>query len=533
MRRKFLYHLYLVLLLFAFSNRTEAQNWYNISWSYRKTITVNASKVGSGTHNNFPVLIQITDGDIKTKALSSGNDMLFTSSDGITKLNHEIESYSSSTGSLMAWVQIPSLSSSSNTVIYMYYGNSGAANQQNVTATWDASFRGVYHLNNVFTDATSNARNGTNSGTSSTTGKIANGRSFNGSSKITISGLMSNPINVTLSGWANLTTRDVTGSDLVSIGDYVCMNADDATNGYLGAFYDAGWGLTKSSPKINTAGTGWHYFVYTFTSGAQALYLDGVLKGSGAWSGAISYSTQGTNTIIGAHGNGSTNFDWVGTIDEVRVAGTARSAGWISTEYNNQSSPSTFFTVGSEATVPLPVTFVSVNAFEKNNGIDVRWDIAFEDGVQEYQVEKSTDGVAFIKVATIPAMGTVPRNQYSWFDQNIAEANYYRIRSVDFDGKTKLSTTAVATTYDQQREFTVFPNPVKNTGMRVRASNLEKGRYSLSLIDIQGRELNERIIHHDGGMMNETIEVKKLKKGMYYVRIQNERNVLVQMILVE
>jgi hypothetical protein len=69
--------------------------------------------------------------------------------------------------------------------------------------------------------------------------------------------------------------------------------------------------------------------------------------------------------------------------------------------------------------------------------------------------------------------------------------------------------------------------------MRVRASNLEKGRYSLSLIDIQGRELNERIIYHDGGMMNETIEVKKLKKGMYYVRIQNERNVLVQMILVE
>ena len=36
-----------------------------------------------------------------------------------------------------------------------------------------------------------------------------------------------------------------------------------------------------------------------------------------------------------------------GTIDEVRVSSTLRSAAWIQTEYNNQSSPATFYTVGS------------------------------------------------------------------------------------------------------------------------------------------------------------------------------------------
>jgi hypothetical protein len=37
----------------------------------------------------------------------------------------------------------------------------------------------------------------------------------------------------------------------------------------------------------------------------------------------------------------------------VRVSSTSRSAGWISTEYKNQSSPSTFVkTFGSEETVP-------------------------------------------------------------------------------------------------------------------------------------------------------------------------------------
>ena len=39
-----------------------------------------------------------------------------------------------------------------------------------------------------------------------------------------------------------------------------------------------------------------------------------------------------------------------GLIDEVRISQAARSDDWIKTEYNNQSSPSTFYSVGSEET---------------------------------------------------------------------------------------------------------------------------------------------------------------------------------------
>jgi hypothetical protein len=38
-----------------------------------------------------------------------------------------------------------------------------------------------------------------------------------------------------------------------------------------------------------------------------------------------------------------------GSFDEFRVSGTARSADWIKTEYNNQSG--TFYSVGSEELV--------------------------------------------------------------------------------------------------------------------------------------------------------------------------------------
>ncbi|HDO25293.1 MAG TPA: DUF2341 domain-containing protein, partial [Nitrospirae bacterium] len=78
--------------------------------------------------SDFPVLIKITNQNdpVFANAQSNGDDILFTSSDGTTRLDHEIEYYSSSaTKELDAWVRIPSLSSSSDTVIYMYYSNSG------------------------------------------------------------------------------------------------------------------------------------------------------------------------------------------------------------------------------------------------------------------------------------------------------------------------------------------------------------------------------------------------------------------------
>ena len=334
---------------------TCVQPWYDENWTYRKVITIDHTKVSNGPHSNFPMLVSITDTDLQSKALSNGNDIFFTTSTGI-QLNHEIEKYDNATGLLVAWVSIPSLPSDVNTEIYMYYGNAASSNQQNINDTWNTNYIGVWHLNTVFTDATSNGNNGTNTGTTTTTGMMAGGSNFDpsdGDDYITINGLMGSPTNVTLSGWGNLDSRDVTGSHLINIGDYTSINVDDVTDGYLGAYYNGGWGLTKSSPKLNPAGSGWHYFVYTFNDdlNTQVLYMDGLEVGSGAYANCISYSGQGTNTFIGKHGYGSSNFDFDGIIDEVRVSNSIRSAGWVLTEYNNQYSPSTFYTVGSEARI--------------------------------------------------------------------------------------------------------------------------------------------------------------------------------------
>ena len=86
-------------------------SWYNAAWLHRKAITLNSSQVAGGSDlSNYPLLYSETDTDLAAAAQSSGNDILFTASDGVTKLNHEIEAYTSSTGQLTAWVQVPTLS---------------------------------------------------------------------------------------------------------------------------------------------------------------------------------------------------------------------------------------------------------------------------------------------------------------------------------------------------------------------------------------------------------------------------------------
>jgi hypothetical protein len=100
--------------------------WYDTTWSNRKAITIDHTKVlGSSSLSDFPMLFSLTDANLRTvpnggaTGKNDGTDLLFTSSDGMTRLDHELESYNPGTGNVIAWVRIPTLSNTTDTVIYL------------------------------------------------------------------------------------------------------------------------------------------------------------------------------------------------------------------------------------------------------------------------------------------------------------------------------------------------------------------------------------------------------------------------------
>ncbi len=146
---------------FSFTTFTPSTGqWWNLNWTNRKFITVNHTKITANLVN-FPVLITLpSDANLAAHAQSDGDDIVFTDDHG-NKLNHEIELYQSATGRLVAWVNVPSLSSLTDTKLYLYYGNSASGNQQNPHGTWNSDYLMVHHMEetgNIY-DSTSHGFN--------------------------------------------------------------------------------------------------------------------------------------------------------------------------------------------------------------------------------------------------------------------------------------------------------------------------------------------------------------------------------------
>ena len=131
----------------SLNDSAKAADWYDADWGFRKKITIDHTKVDADL-TDFPVLINYDEeGDLKAYAQADGDDILFTASDGITKLSHQIENYDSTDGSLRAWIKAPTLSSTTNTEFYIYYGNASATDQQNITDVWSNDYAGVWLMN--------------------------------------------------------------------------------------------------------------------------------------------------------------------------------------------------------------------------------------------------------------------------------------------------------------------------------------------------------------------------------------------------
>lgn len=359
-----------------------APNWFasgSLDWTHRKKITINSKKVSGGSNlTNFPVLFSVIDSTLATtanggKTASGSGEFVFTSSDGTTVLPHEIERYSATTGEFIGWVNVTTLSATNDTNLYVYYGGpaAGTKTNQRKTAVWDSNYKGVWHLPNGSTltalDSTSNGNNGTLTNTpTATTGPLDGAASFASASLEfinigNVSSLNAGTSDVSVSAW--IKTGPLTAIVAIAGKGHVGGDVNNLGYGSLISFVSPNVG--KFRYQILNVGTStvtgstnvltdnaWYYVVGTTdrdSSTGHKAYVDGKLNGIAdptALNGVNLTSTLRA-MIAARDNNAGINYYFNGSIDEVRISiGIARSAGWITTEYNNQFSPSTFYTLG-------------------------------------------------------------------------------------------------------------------------------------------------------------------------------------------
>ena len=138
-------------------------------WPYKKKLTVSKTNVDSNL-SNFPLYVKVrADSDLGRDALSTGYDIRFTTSTGVL-LPYEREQYhvSSGSGSGDFWVKVPTVSTSSDTELYMYYGKRDATDGNESTNVWDSDFKGVWHLKETGTGTAGDYQDSTSNGNDST-----------------------------------------------------------------------------------------------------------------------------------------------------------------------------------------------------------------------------------------------------------------------------------------------------------------------------------------------------------------------------
>jgi len=336
------------------------------SWAYKKLITIDNTKV-SATLTDFPVLVSVTDVDLKDTdnggpIQQDGDDILFLKTDG-TKLSHEIEKYDGSTGQLVAWVKIPSLSSSTDTEIYLYYGNTSCSSQQDAANVWDSNFKGVWHLGEDMVDedttgthseSTSNNNDGTQHGNVEAAGQIGYGQEMDGTDDLINcgnDGSLRIRNEITLQAWVK------TAADPAKDDWYDCFGMNQAYDLYLGGESDTKAGLCswfildgaeKDGWLLGVADIdpgSWTHVVLTFDGTDIKGYVNGASDFTNNEPGTIDSVTN--DFLIGDYLSPAVN-PLNGVIDEVRVSSTARDSSWIGTEYRNQNSPGTFMSFSSQ-----------------------------------------------------------------------------------------------------------------------------------------------------------------------------------------
>ena len=357
---------------------------------YRKPITINGSRITGGPHVNFPVLISHTDPALTAASAkvtnANGYDIVFTDNSG-NALNFQLEKYNASTGQIVAWVKIPSITSGTSVTIQMLYGNAAITTNQSTTNTWSSGYHGVWHFNGNVNDGSATGVTSVNNATTNTTGKIGDARNFvDPTSWVELTNFSNMTAGFTISAWIYPTdvTRDgqrIFVDDVNNTGGYGFSLADEGVAGRL-RFYSRGSNpVSLDAPSFILTNNNWYHVaaVADIAGNIKRIYVNGVERVSqgyaNAWGTDVGNASIGGETAAGETGN-----RFHGNMDEVRVANRALSAQWLATEYNSQNQPTTtvgvvtpndFYTVGSEVVYGNPAQFGSntwnVYAYNGNN----------------------------------------------------------------------------------------------------------------------------------------------------------------------
>ncbi|MES2477724.1 MAG: T9SS type A sorting domain-containing protein [Bacteroidota bacterium] len=160
--------------------------------------------------------------------------------------------------------------------------------------------------------------------------------------------------------------------------------------------------------------------------------------------------------------------------------------------------------------IELPLSFLSFNTRKDNCTVVVNWEYNTDEKIDNFTIERSTDGIRYNPVAVIKS------NVNSYVDVNPAPGNsFYRVKAKTLLQRNYYSGTSVVKGYEcEGTRFTIKPNPVKDFIEINAPVKFESGSYAIT--SNSGQKVSSGILVPN---TKNTIDIKTLNSGEYILSL--------------
>ena len=321
-----------MVLMLALSQFVHADDWAHKTKLSFDT-TANGTEIKEDVMQ-LPLLVRLHSGNFKfSEVKPDGSDLRFFAADSKTPLKYHIENFDAANELANVWVALPKLTANSDKdSLIVKWGNPNATSAGDSKGTYDADQIFVYHFGTTegagtqgVRDATGNANNPNASGAKPVpSGPIGAAAGFDGTSKIDLSASPSLKLGpasgFTFTAWIKLAGND--NATLYSQHD----GSKTLKIGLTGGALFVSNAASIASATIALKPGIWQHVAVVGSAGKVSFYVDGNEAGSGA----LTLPDMAGEAVIGE--------GLKGEMDEVTLAGTARSASYIKALADSQSA---------------------------------------------------------------------------------------------------------------------------------------------------------------------------------------------------
>ncbi len=335
----------LALVTMLFSLPAEAQQkaaadaftvWQHAGAIALLTTPDGANLPAGALEENFPVLVRLDkDWFDFRQAKPNGEDVRFATVEG-APLAYQIEEWDAVRGTASIWVRVPKIEGNARQMIRVFWGNVEAATASDGKAVFNESngYVSVWHLGDVVQDEVGTLES-KDTGTTVTAGMVGKARHFPGKAGVFGGDKIPNyPLGSSPHSTEAWFRAEKPNSTVVAWGNEqaqgkVVMQFRSPPHVQMDCYFSGG----NVSGATGIPLGDWTHVVHTYQQGESILYVNGLMDGTNATDGPPLAIKSPARLWLGGWYD---NYDFVGDLDEVRIAKAARSADWVRLEYENQ-----------------------------------------------------------------------------------------------------------------------------------------------------------------------------------------------------